>query len=146
MNQMNKMRESVQTEEEKLEQTRAFFRNDRFATANGAEIEAIGTAYARCTMELTKEHKNAAGGIMGGAIFTLADFAFAVAANWEELGTVSLSSNISFLNSVKGNRLIAEASCIKMARSVCYYEIRISDELGTQVASVTAAGYRRQGQ
>lgn len=80
---------------------------------------------------------------MGGAIFTLADFAGAVAANsWRETAdVVTFSSNISFLSPAKGTKLIGEAVCLKDGRTTCLYEVKIADELGTQVAHATVNGF-----
>ena len=63
---------------QKLEQIQKVFANDRFATDNGAVIEQVDEGYAKCWLEIQPHHLNAAGTVMGGAIFTLADFAFAV--------------------------------------------------------------------
>lgn len=73
-----------------IEQIRKVFAKDRFATENGAVIEAVGERYARCSMQLTGHHYNAAGGIMGGVHFVLADFTFAVATNWNGCGIFKL--------------------------------------------------------
>ena len=43
------------------------------------EIEEVDDGYAKCSLEIQPHHLNAANTVMGGAIFTLADFAFAVA-------------------------------------------------------------------
>lgn len=126
-----------------LEEVRHFFAKDRFATDNGAVIEEVGTHYAKCSMKLTERHKNAVGAVMGGVYFTLADFAFAVATNWESRGVVSLSSNITYLSAVKGEALIAEARCVKEGRTTNFYEIAVYDELGNHVAAVTITGYRK---
>ena len=68
-----------------LEEARKIFSKDLYATElSGIEIDDIGKDYAKCSMKLTEKHKNAYGGIMGGAIYTLADFAFAVASNYEK--------------------------------------------------------------
>lgn len=76
-----------------LEEARKFFAADAFAVNRaGAVIDEVGDGFARCSMEYGKEHLNAAGSVMGGAIFTLADFAFAVAANCGGRMTVSLTS------------------------------------------------------
>ena len=80
---------------------------------------------------------------MGGVAFTLADFAFAVATNWETPSTVSLSSNIAYLGTAKGKRLIAEAIMIKDGRSTCYYTINVTDELNNQVAVVNINGFKK---
>lgn len=118
------------------------FEKDRFATENGAVIEEIEKNYAKCRINLTSRHKNGMGAIMGGVYFTLADFAFAVATNWENLGVVSLSSTINFLSPAKGERLIAEAKCIKDGKATCVYEISVFDSLGTKTATVLTTGYR----
>ena len=89
------------------------FSQDRFATVNGAVIDAVAEGYAKCSMELQDAHRNALGAVMGGAIFTLADFAFAVASNWNKNPQVSLNASISFLGRAKGSKLIAEARKIK---------------------------------
>lgn len=128
-----------------IEEVRDYFKNDRFATKNGAVIEAVSDGYARCVMELCDYHRNALGAVMGGAIFTLADFTFAVASNWNKEPHVSLTSQITYLSRAKGNKLIAEAKRIKEGRTTCYYLIEITDELGTQVAHVTASGFAVQG-
>ena len=78
---------------------------------------------------------------MGGALFTLADFAFAVAANCGGMGVVTLTSQITFLGTAKGDRLIAEARRVKQGRSTGYYTVSIQDELGTAVAEVAGTGF-----
>lgn len=130
-------------DEKTLAEVRERFGKDRFATENGAVIEEIGDLYARCCLLLTQSHRNALGAVMGGASFTLADFAFAVAANWQNPGVVSLSSNITFLGTAKGQSLIARARCVKDGRRTSYYRIDVEDELGNPIAAVTTTGYRK---
>ena len=124
-----------------IEEVRERFSHDRFATENGAVIDEIGEGYAVCSMELENRHRNAMGAVMGGAIFTLADFAFAVASNWNKSPHVSLDSQIAFLGKTKGQRLIATATCIKEGRTTCFYEVTIKDELDNKVAYVTTNGF-----
>lgn len=138
---MNIMQETGNDTTITLEEVRARFSHDRFATVNGAVIEAVDEGYAKCSMTLNDTHRNALGAVMGGAIFTLADFAFAVASNWNKSPQVSLNASISFLGRAKGVRLIAEAHKIKEGRKTCYYEVTISDELGNQVAHMTSSGF-----
>lgn len=126
---------------EKLDELRAFFAQDRFATENGAYVEEVGENYAKCSMELTDRHKNARGAVMGGVHFVLADFTFAVATNCMGQSVVSLSSNITYTGKVKGNKLIGTAHCIKEGRSTNFYEITIEDEYGNQAAVVTITGF-----
>lgn len=97
-------------------------------------------------MPLQPIHRNAMQGVMGGAMFTLADLAFAAAANSrclisdEPIAWVSLESNIHYLAQPKGSVLKAEASCVRQGRSTCVYSILITDEQKCRVALVTTTG------
>ena len=125
-----------------LEEVRATFASDRFATENGAIIEEIGDLSATCSLRITDSHRNAMGAVMGGASFMLADFAFAVAANHENMGCVSLRSDISFLGNAKGEKLIAKAVCVKNGKTTSLYRIDVTDDFGNLIATVTTTGYR----
>ena len=127
-----------------IDQIRARFSNDRFAT-QAAEIRIVEAQpqYAVCEMPILEKHRNARGTPMGGAIFTLADFAAAVAANGfaERTDTISLHADITFLSAAKGTRLIAKASCIRQGRTTALHEVEITDELGTLVARASVNGF-----
>ena len=129
-----------------VEEANEMFVNDRFATnLCGARIESVSENEVICSMEITKNHLNAVGTVMGGAIFTLADFTFAVASNFHKDVTVSVDSHISFLGVAKGKRLIAKSKCMKEGRSTCFYEIEIGDELDNKVATVSVTGFIKRG-
>jgi len=131
-----------------LEKIREFFKKDRFATKNGMVIDSVSEDCVVCAMDITDEHRNAGGGVQGGAIFTLADLAFAVHCNLAmvcgetEKLTVGQSCSISFLKSTRGRRLIAKSSCISKGRSMSVYRICVEDDLGVRVAEMLANGYR----
>ena len=121
-----------------LERARSYFQADRFATqALGAQIDEVREGYARCSLRLEEKHRNAQGAVMGGVLFTLADFAFAVASNVGESVTVSVSSNIEFMSAAKGEKLIATADVDKNGRTLAFYTCYVTDELGTPVARAT---------
>lgn len=126
----------------KLEEVREIFLGDRFACENGAVIDEIGERSATCSLIITDSHRNAMGAVMGGVYFMLADFAFAVAANHEKMEWVSLRSDISFLGTAKGNKLIAKSECVKSGKATSLYRIDVSDDSGNLVATVTATGYK----
>ena len=125
-----------------LEKVREFFKGDVYATlTTGAVIEEIGDRYSKCSLALGTQHKNAAEQVMGGAIFTLADFAFAVATNRPDTPiTVTLSTNISFVGTVKGNTIFAQTRLVKDGRRNCFYEVKVTDDLGNLVAIVNVVG------
>ena len=79
---------------------------------------------------------------MGGAIFTLADFAYAVASNgFTEQIIVSQQVSITFLAPARGRVLLAEAACLKSGRTTCLYAVDVRDELGTYVAHASVNGF-----
>lgn len=128
-----------------LEQAKAFFANDRYATeATGIVIEEARQGYARCRLDLDARHRNAVGGVMGGVMFTMADFVFAISTNFEVPSTVTTVANISFLSAAKGDTLYGESRLIKDGRSTCVYEVSITDNTGTTVALVTMHGMHLQ--
>lgn len=126
----------------KLDEAREMFSKDLYATkVTGCVIDEWREDYSRCSMKVTPDHRNAYGGIMGGAIYTLADFAFAVASNFDkEIATVSVVGQASFMASSKGSVLFAEANLLKDGRSNCFYEVRVTDDLGKLVAVVSFNG------
>ncbi|NMA94670.1 MAG: PaaI family thioesterase, partial [Clostridiales bacterium] len=105
------------------------FSKDLYATeATGIEIDEVDINYAKCSLIVNKNHMNAAGYVMGGAIFTLGDFTFAVAANSGGVPTLSLTSKIEYINGAKGPKLYAEAKCVADKKHICFYDIMIRDE------------------
>ena len=126
----------------KLEETREIFKKDVFATqAAGIEIDEVSVGYAKCSMKVTPRHLNAGGKVMGGAIFTLADFALGVAANCERSLSVTLSAQIYFLASTKGDTLFAEARAVRQGSKIGVYEIDVYDNLGAKIAKMTSEAF-----
>lgn len=126
-----------------LSATNERFAKDRFAVDSvGAHITAVSEGYARCEMTIRPEHCNAIGIPMGGVLFTLADFAFAVAANQDGKTVVTQAAQITFLTPATTAKLIAEAKIIRDGSQTSFYKIRITDAEGTEIAFATANGYR----
>ena len=124
-----------------LQEARDFFIADRFAmVTSGIEIEEVDDGYAKCSMKVDERHVNATGHVMGGAIFTLADFVFAVATNTREKVTVTTVSQISYLGTPKGDVLYGESRMLKDGRRNCFYEITITDNVENLVAVVSTGG------
>ena len=127
-----------------LKEIQEFFSHDNFASkACGAQIISAQRGHAICELTLDSVHRNAMGGVMGGAIFTLADFALAIACNVGEPPTVLVSANIDYLSAARGKRLIAECKAEKSGRSLGFYTIEIHDEEGVLVARMSATCARK---
>ena len=125
-----------------LDYLKEFFQNDLFAIKLlGAEIIEAHDDYAKCSFKINRDHQNAINIVMGGAIFTLADFTFAVATNQhEEYNTVSTTANISFLNPGRGEVLYAEAIKIRDGKTVCFYDVNVYNEKNVLIANVNISG------
>ena len=127
-----------------LEDVRALFANDHFATeACGCRVVEASRGHAVCEFDIGDIHRNAQGAVMGGAIFTLADFALAIGCNMGENPTVSVSNTIEFMSTAKGSKLIATCNVDKSGRTLGYYTVDVVDELGTPVARMSATCFRR---
>lgn len=125
-----------------MEELTKRFHEDRFAAQAGVEIREAEPGRSLCAMPLRPCHMNANNTPMGGAIFTLADFAYAVASNgFTDKIIVSQQVAITFLAPAKGTELLAEAKCLKSGRTTCLYEVDVRDELGTYVAHATVNGF-----
>ena len=126
-----------------LERARKVFAGITFATkSTGCVIDAVGEGYARCSLTLRPEHMNAMGVPMGGAVFTLADFAFGVASNFDRDVFVSTAADVHFLAPARGKRLVAEAREIRCGRRTCLFSVEVTDETGAQAAYLTVTGMR----
>ena len=125
-----------------LEEAKAFFVKDRFATENNMSLEALTEDGAVCVMELTERHQNAEDHLMGGAILALADFTFAVASNNAHRPSVAQQVSLSFLNASKGKKLISTAFCVKSGRTSCVYRIEVKDDLGKDIAQAMFTGFK----
>lgn len=124
-----------------LERARKVFMTTTFATERtGCVIDDVSDGYARCSLTLGPEHMNSLGVPMGGAVFTLADFAFGVASNFDRDVFVSRSADIHFLAPARGATLYAEAREIRSGRRTCLFSVTVSDDLGATVAHVTISG------
>ena len=125
-----------------IEEARAYFVGDRFAVNAGVTIEQLGENGAVCAMDITPDHLNAENGVMGGAIFTLIDLAFAAAANNVHRPTVAQQVSMNFLSGSRGHRLTAVAKCRKDGRSSCVYQVDVTDDLGRDIAQAVVTGFK----
>ena len=125
-----------------LEEAREVFKGDRFAAANGMQIDELGDDWCVCSMTLREDHCNAYGGVMGGVTFTLGDFALAVTANQIHHLSVAQQVSINYLNPPKGKRLIARSKCVRSGRTTTVLNIDISDDTGRAVAQFVGTAFK----
>ena len=123
---------------------REHIERDLFARSLGIELLELNPGFARCAMTVRAEMVNFHRSAHGGAIFSLADAAFAAACNAYGQTTVALAMTINYLDAVKpGTRLIAEAREESRGERIALYHLTVRDERGKLVASLHATAYRK---
>jgi acyl-CoA thioesterase len=118
--------------------------NDRFAAFVGIKPVKVESGYALVEMEITNHHLNGVNLVQGGAIFTLADYAFAVASNSRGIVTLGINATISYFKSPRGKVLTAEAKEISTHKKLCGYSVDVFDENNELVAKFMGTGYSKE--
>ena len=102
-------------------------RNDHFRELLGIKVLDARDSYSKMSLKITKEHTNFLGATHGGAIFTLADCAFAEAVNFGDTQAVAVQVSINFLKpSSEGDILTAVASKVSEGKTFALYNITVS--------------------
>ncbi|MCW4010300.1 MAG: hotdog fold thioesterase [Candidatus Bathyarchaeota archaeon] len=102
---------------------------DSFREHLGIECIEVKEGYAKMVMKVTKQHTNSLGFTHGGAIFSLADCAFAEAANFGDATAVAVQVNINFFRPTKeGDLLTAEANLVSEGKTFGLYNITVCKE------------------
>ena len=125
-----------------IDEAREFFKDDKFATNTGIQIDELSEDSCQCSLELNDGHKNAVGGVMGGVMFTLADFSFAVLSNQLHSPTIAQQVSVNYLSAPKGEKLIAKAICKKNGRSSSIINVDVVDDTGRDVVQFIGTGFK----
>lgn len=124
-----------------IERIAGFFENDRFARENGVRIMEVRPGFARTEMTVESRHLNAVGILQGGALFTLADLAFAAACNSHGVTAVACQADVTYFKAVESGKLTAVAEEISRTRKLSTCIVRITDEHGDLVALFKGVAY-----
>lgn len=118
---------------------------DPFARWMGIELQELRPGYSRLTMTVTPRMLNFHGIPHGGAVFSLADAAFAAASNSHGQTALALSMTISYLAATAaGTRLVAEAQEVRKGHRAGFYQITVRTEGGDLVATCQAVVHRKK--
>jgi len=127
-----------------LEELRERLGKDPFACSLGIRVLEMGEGWAKLEMPLQHQMANFMGSIHGGAIFSLADHAFAAASNSHGTQAVALHLNITYFSvPPAGSILRAEARELHLSRRTATYGIEISTQEGNRVATCQGIAYRK---
>jgi len=127
-----------------MEKVKEYFKKDHFAASNGMELLDVSPGKATARMTVGENHLNAVGTIQGGAIFTLADLAFAAACNSHGTVAVAINVSISFVKAVNAGVLTAEARELSCNPRLGTYTAEVRDEKGDLVAVFQGLAYRKK--
>ncbi|MDR1371441.1 MAG: PaaI family thioesterase [Dysgonamonadaceae bacterium] len=121
-----------------------FFKEDRYAVHSGIELVEVKPGWAKTKMVICDMHLNAGNVVQGGAIFTLADLAFAAAVNAYGNLALGIQTSINYLKSASEGTLFAEAKMINLHKKLAYFHVDVTDDKDNLIAVFTATAYRKE--
>ena len=121
-----------------------FSDEDLFARYVGIELLDVASGWAQASMKIEPHHFNGAKTVHGGAIFTLADFAFAVASNSHGTLAMGINTTVSFVKAATRGTLYAEAREQSLNPKLASYSVMITDDDGAVVAIFQGMVYRKK--
>ncbi len=127
-----------------MENILQLIQKDHFANYNQIQVIEVGEGIAKAQMTVTKNHLNGIGTVQGGALFTLADLAFAAASNSREKIAVALDANVNFIKAVSSGTLTATAWEIDLKRTIGIYRVEIRNEADELIATFQSTAYRKE--
>jgi acyl-CoA thioesterase len=126
-----------------MDDLRQFFGRDQFAKLAGIELLSFSPGRAVAQMRVHPHHLNAIGIVQGGAIFTLADLAFAVASNAHRKAAVAINVSITYVKATSSGTLRAEARELSLNPKLATYTVDVTDDSQALVAVFQGLVYRK---
>ncbi len=126
---------------DKLDAIKHKFENDRFATSSGMRLVELRPGFAKTSLQVEERHLNSIGTVQGGAIFTLADFAFGAAVKTGGKIAPAISTSLSFLKATRSGTLYAEATEVSRSRKLSVCTVRVTNDAGELVALFQGTAY-----
>lgn len=126
-----------------MDNSTRFFEADSFARQVGVELIEVGAGRARVRMEIKEQHMNSHRTVHGGAIFTLADTAFALASNSHGIPAAAINAHISYLTAARSGILYADAKEYAKNPKLASYTVQVTGEEGEKIAIFQGMVYRK---
>lgn len=125
-----------------FEKIRTFLNEeDKFCKYCGIELTVVGDGYAEAVLHVTEDKLNGRGVVQGGAIMTLADFAYAGAVNGSGVTGVSLNCTTNFIRPGMGKELKAVCRKVSQGRKTAVYSVEVFNEDGKLAATASITGF-----
>jgi acyl-CoA thioesterase len=123
---------------------RRYMSQDHLAATLGMELVEVAPGQAEVRMPVDQRHRNGAGIVHGGAIFSLADVAFAAASNAHGTLALALDVSISFVKAATTGVLTARAEELSLGPRTGVYGVRVTDQSGELIALFQGTVYRKK--
>ena len=127
----------------RMNSTDPFFEKDTWAKEAAIELLDVSHGKARVQMKVEERHMNSHGTVHGGAIFTLADTAFALASNSRGVPAAAINAHISYVKSATGGTLYADAEEFSISPKIATYTVTVTDDNGEKIAIFQGMVYRK---
>ncbi|WP_126661842.1 PaaI family thioesterase [Haloterrigena salifodinae] len=126
-----------------IETVRRRIESDAYCETLGIELVDLEPGAASTRLEVSEELTNFHGTPHGGAIYSLADAAFAAASNSYGETAVALETNVSYLEAVEvGTVLTATAAETHGGGRTAEYEVVVTDGADDRIATFRGRVYK----
>jgi acyl-CoA thioesterase len=117
------------------------FREEPYAKLFGIDLVELDYGRALVKMDVNEQMMN----LHGGAVFSLLDAAFELAANSYGTVAVALSMSVNYINpALKGKMLFAEAREVSRSSRISTYDLDVKGSGGELIATCQAMAYRKK--
>jgi acyl-CoA thioesterase len=114
---------------------------DKFCNFCGIRLTEVGDGYAEAVLTIDENKLNGRKVVQGGAIMTLADFAFAGAVNGSGVTGVSLNCSANFLRPGSGKFLRAVCRRVNQGKKTALYVSEVFNDAEQLVATMNITGF-----
>jgi acyl-CoA thioesterase len=114
---------------------------DRLAQLLGMEVVEVSPGHSKVRLKISEKLYNAADMVHGGALFSLADYAFALAANAGEDIGIAISATMHYIHPAKQGFLYAECREVTRNRRMGTYTATVTDEQGQTLSVFQGLAY-----
>jgi acyl-CoA thioesterase len=122
-------------------------RQDQFAKHLKAEIIEVTPGYAKVKMAVQEYFLNGVKTVHGGVLFSLADFAFALASNTSGETGVAINVNIQFMKAAfLGDELVAEARLMSRSKRLGSFIGEVVNQDQKKIAQFQAMAFFKDPQ
>lgn len=121
------------------------FTNDSYAKKLGMKLIDWKEGYAQVKVLIQDDMLNFHGSVHGGLVYSLADYAFAVASNSHGQTAVGINTSISYVGAgLSGEELICTATEVNVSGPLAFYKMEVRNSNEELKATMEGIVYRKR--